>query len=114
MLCIQIRIEKKTIYRRVLRAEAFIPRLRGLMFRSSWKKDCDGIFFPNCACVHTCFTFLKPDVVFIDGDGLVLQIVTEARPWGLFLGPRGTRHVLEVSGDTARQNGLRPDMRLVF
>ncbi len=99
---------------RFILADSFWTRFLGLMFRSSWKGNDDGILFPDCASVHTCFTYLRPDIVFIDREGYVLRVVAKASPWGLFLGPRGTRRVLEVPGGFARRTGMRPGASVQF
>ncbi len=83
-------------------ARSFVQRLIGLMGR----RDRLSLFIPSCASVHTWFMRSPIDIVFVDGNSLVLEIRESANPWGTHFGPRGTRAVLEIPPGSARQLGL--------
>jgi len=78
------------------------------MARSRWPSSYRGIYFPNCRSVHSFFTFLRPDILFLDKSHKILKIFPSAGPWKVFLGPRGSRHCLELPGGFSRRSGLKP------
>ncbi len=84
-------------------ADSFFPRLRGLMFRSQWPGNIDGIYFPRCSSVHTCFTWVDLDLVFLDADHRVTGLVEHPRSWRFYNGPKGTVATLECLGGTLRR-----------
>lgn len=91
----------------ILAAEGFFIRLRGLMARRRWPISYRGIYFPKCGSVHSFFTFLKPDILFLDKRLKITKIFPSAGPWRFFLGPFGSRHCLEIPGGSARRLGLK-------
>ncbi len=95
-------------------ADHFFSRLTGLMGRIGWPSAYMGIYFPNCVSVHTLFTTLKPDILFLDKKHKILKIFPSAEPWRLFLGPPGTRHCLELPGEDAGRFGLSIGDRIGF
>jgi uncharacterized protein len=97
---------------RIGRAEGFWTRLVGLMGRRRWPSRYEGLLFPRCRSIHTFFTFLRPDLVFLDKDEKILKIVPSARPWRVFLGPRGCLHCLELPRGRAVEFRLEINDRL--
>jgi uncharacterized membrane protein (UPF0127 family) len=57
--------------------------------------------------VHTLFTFLKPDILFLNGRGRVLAIHARVPAWLLLWGPKGTKDTLEVPGGISRRQRIR-------
>jgi len=88
-------------------AKTFFSRLTGLMGRKTWPSGHQGIYFPRCRSVHTFFTFLEPDILFVDSDLKVLKIFVSAVPWRLFVGPRGSVHCLELPPGSTRSLELK-------
>ena len=78
------------------------------MVRSRWPKGWAAILFPDCRSVHTAFTFLRPDIVFMDKTNKILRVEAQAAPWKAYWGPTGTRHCLEVPRGSARSRGWKP------
>lgn len=95
-------------------AEGFLSRLLGLMGRTQWPKPHRGIHFPRCGSVHSFFTFLKPDILFLDKNSKILKIFPSAGPWRVFIGPPGSRHCLELPGRDALRLGLKKGMNVEF
>jgi len=87
---------------RVHRAQTYGDRLVGLMFAFHWPPDYDVLVFDRCRSVHTCFTFVRPDLIFLDPEHRVLKGVVKAPPWRIHIGPSRTASVLEV------QSGIAP------
>jgi uncharacterized membrane protein (UPF0127 family) len=87
-------------------ANHFFGRFLGLMGRRQWPASHRGLFFPRCGSVHTFFTFLRPDLLFLDKNNKILRIHPSAKPWLVFFGPIHTYGCLELPQDTACQLGL--------
>jgi hypothetical protein len=92
---------------RVKHALSFYLRFRGLMARGKWPPEYDALWFPRCASVHTFFTFLGPDLLFLDRDYQVLKVYPLAPPWRFWWGPRGTYGCLETRGGEAGKREWR-------
>lgn len=75
-------------------ADTFSKRLWGLMGKDVCT-DGDGLFFADCARVHTCFMKCPIDVLYLGPDLQVLDAETLV-PWRMGKKVRGARHVLEL------------------
>jgi uncharacterized protein len=95
-------------------ADAFVARLFGLMGRKSWPQAHRGLFFPRCRAVHTFFTFLKPDLVFVDKNKKILRIFPSASPGRVFWGSWECRHCLELPEGTVPELDLEIGDRVWF
>ncbi len=87
-------------------AESFLERLVGLMGRIGWPERHQGLFFTDCRSLHTFFTFLEPDIVFLDKSLKILRIIPSAGSWRFYFGPRDCHHCLELPKGTAKKFGL--------
>lgn len=88
-------------------AKTFFVRLIGLMGRTKWPSGHQGLYFPSCRSVHTFFTFLRPDLLFLDKNNKILRVVPSAKPWLIFFGPVHTYGCLELPQGASQQWGLR-------
>ena len=61
-------------------AERFLPRLRGLLGRTSLEAD-EGMLFRPAASIHTFFMRFPIDVVLLDRSGTVVAAFSPLRPW---------------------------------
>jgi uncharacterized membrane protein (UPF0127 family) len=95
-----------------LYASGFSLRLTGLMGRGKWTLGWDGIYFPKCRYLHTFFTFLKPDILFLDANDRILGIIPSAKAWRFYGGPQGTRACVEVPTRTVAKKCWRQGMIL--
>jgi uncharacterized membrane protein (UPF0127 family) len=77
------------------------------MGRNTWPEAYQGIYFPRCRSVHTFFTFLRPDLLFLDKNNKILRVYSSAKPWLMFFGPAHTFGCLEIPRGTAHQMGLK-------
>ncbi len=98
---------------RVLRAERFIDRLRGLLGRESLTGRY-GLWISPCSAVHT-FGMRGPvDLVFVDRQGRILRVDSGVRPWRMRR-CGGSHGVLEMAAGSAARLGLdRPAVRLAW
>jgi uncharacterized membrane protein (UPF0127 family) len=71
----------------VLLATTRATRRRGLLGRDSMAAESALVLAPCCS-IHTAFMRFAIDVLFVDGDGGVLRIVTRLVPWRLAIVPR--------------------------
>jgi uncharacterized membrane protein (UPF0127 family) len=101
------KMQKTKTFKKIYFARSFLARLIGLQGRTVWPKRYGGIFFPKCGSVHTFFTFLRPDLVFLDKKGKILKIIASAKPWRVFFGPSKTYHCLELPRGNAKKLGLK-------
>ncbi len=103
----------EVLLRRLLVAEAFGERLRGLI---GWERvpDDTGLLIPRCVSVHTLFMRCRIDVVFLSGDLRVLEIVRALPPskWARCRAP-AARHTLETREGRIDELGIRMDETLV-
>jgi uncharacterized membrane protein (UPF0127 family) len=81
------------------------------MGKREWPKGWDGICFPRCRALHTFFTFLEPDIVFLDKEHKILKIIPSAGSWRVFWGPAGCQHSLELPSGTAKKLKLKNGRR---
>lgn len=94
-------------------------RRRGLMFRRSMPSD-HGMLFLFDREEHQSFwmrnTFLRLDIIFLDGDRRVVGVIEDAPP--LTTESRAveadSQYVLEVHGGFSRTHGIGPGTRARF
>ncbi len=70
-------------------------RLRGMIGRR-FSERMDGMVFPHCGAVHSCFMSFKIDVVFLDSSSTVVGIVKGMKPWCFYAGCRRAVTVVEL------------------
>ena len=63
-------------------AVSFADRLRGLIGRR-FDDTMDGMIFPRCGAVHTCFMGMAVDLLFLDRSDRVVRIDHRVPPWML-------------------------------
>jgi uncharacterized protein len=80
---------------KVLVAERFLQRARGLLGRRSLEAA-EGLWIYPCGSVHTCFMRFRIDVLFLDPELRILAKQTQVKPFRMAVGPSGTRSVLEL------------------
>jgi uncharacterized protein len=88
-------------------------RRRGLMGRASFAPG-DALWIVPSRGVHTCGMRFAIDVVALDARGVVVDVVTDLRPWRLRLPRPGTLGVLELPAGTVRETRTRLGHRFRF
>lgn len=86
-------------------------RLRGLIGRRGLAPG-HGLLLRPARSVHTCLMRFPIDVVFLDGELVVLGVSAAVPPWRL-RGCRGARAVLELAAGEAERAGIGAGQRLV-
>lgn len=100
------------VARRVVRADDFWRRLRGLVGRGAPLPD-EGLLLTPCNAIHTFFMRFPIDVLFLDADGRVLGVVECLPPWRWQI-IAGARSVLELSAGTVARTGISEGDRIRF
>ena len=95
---------------RVIVANSYFSRLRGLMFRKQLEEG-EGLLLENCSSIHCCFMNFPIDVVYLNKQMKVLKVET-VRPWRVGSLVRGAKHVLEVASGSAA--ALQYGDKLIF
>jgi uncharacterized membrane protein (UPF0127 family) len=84
--------------------------MRGLLGRAALGAG-EGLLIRPTSAIHTFFMRFAIDVVFLDRDGVVLEVVPGLRPWRL-AAKRGARSVLELPAGEADARRIWPGDRL--
>jgi uncharacterized membrane protein (UPF0127 family) len=88
-------------------------RRRGLMGRPSLPAG-RALWIVPSRGVHTCGMRFAIDVVALDARGVVVDVVTDLRPWRLRLPRPGTLGVLELPAGAVRESRTRLGHRILF
>ena len=86
--------------------------MRGLLGRRSLGAG-EGLLLRPAAAIHTAFMRFSIDAVFLDREGVVLQIAHDLQPWRT-AARRGARAVLELPSGSARRHGLGAGSKLAL
>ncbi|KJS10621.1 MAG: hypothetical protein JL56_12300 [Desulfotomaculum sp. BICA1-6] len=89
-------------------AESFARRLRGLMGRGSFPEGSALVLEP-CRQVHTFFMRFPIDVIFVNGRGAVLHVMTDVPPRRISPYVRGAQKVVELPAGTLIATDLGKD-----
>ena len=97
---------------KIMVADTFFLRLRGLMFRKILP-SATGLLLAPCNSVHMCFMRFAIDVVYMDKEFNIIKIVKNLRPWiGLSM-CRDAWAVLEMTAGEAGHCGLAVGQKLI-
>ena len=87
-------------------------RLRGLLGRRGLASD-EGIVLRPAWSIHTAFMRFAIDVVFIDGDQMVMRVEPALRPFKT-ASCRGAREVVELAAGECERRGLTAGDRIAW
>ncbi|MGO4886438.1 DUF192 domain-containing protein [Anaerobacillus sp. MEB173] len=90
---------------RIVIADNFWTRLRGLMFRRKPIKD-EALLLTPCNSIHMCFMFFSIDVVFLDKDQKIVYLKQRVRPWSFVPPVRTAHYTLELPLGTIQNHKL--------
>lgn len=86
-----------------MQALSFYPRLVGLLTRQDLSQD-EGIYFPRCNAVHTCFMRFPIMVIFCQ-SGKIVQLNPYVKPWQ-FLRYATADSVFEFAVQTEKRHSV--------
>ena len=82
-------------------ARRFYHRLRGMIGRKF--SNSDAMVFENCNAVHTLFTEIDLDLIFVNSNCQVVKVCSNVKPWRVVYSCRKACLVIELpSGMAAR------------
>jgi uncharacterized membrane protein (UPF0127 family) len=87
-------------------------RRQGLLGRDGMPSSSALVIVP-CFAVHTAFMRFSIDVIFMGGDGRVVRIVRDLKPWQLAMAI-GARSVIELPAGGLRDSGVTVGDRLLI
>jgi uncharacterized membrane protein (UPF0127 family) len=94
---VQLREQADVLLPAIKVADSFGIRALGMMGKVSVPETWGaGLFFPNCRSLHGCFMRFDLEVWFLDGEGQPIGRGRTLKPWGMLVGPKGTRHCMEI------------------
>jgi len=88
-----------------------LRRMRGLLGRASLPAG-EGILLRPAGSIHTFFMRFPIDVVFLDGEDVVVGIEPELAPWRT-AGRRGAKKVVELASGECGRRGVELGDRLL-
>ncbi|MGH7721475.1 MAG: DUF192 domain-containing protein [Candidatus Dormibacteria bacterium] len=86
-------------------ADTVLARFRGLMFRDHLPEG-HGLALRPCNSIHMFFMRFPLDVLFVDGEGRVVRVLTAIRPWRASTLVRGAKAAVELPAGTAARAGV--------
>jgi len=90
---------------RVVVAERFGDRLRGLLGRESLG-DGEGLCIQRSTGIHMFFMRFAIDVAFVDAEGRVLHLCHSIKPWRMSRLVLRSRAALELPAGTLQRHGV--------
>lgn len=105
-----LRVADRRCGLRLRKADSFASRFTGFWPGPRWH-TVDVIEFPRCNAVHTFGMLESIDVVFVDGSGRVLRVISRLRPWRVAREP-AARGVFELRAGVAAPLGIEPGVLL--
>lgn len=94
-------------------ADSFVRRFKGLMGVSDFPMG-RGLHIVPCTSIHTFFMKIAIDALFLDRDGVVVDVYHALKPWRMSRFHPSAHSVLELPAGTALSSGTSAGDRLVF
>jgi len=96
---------------RVAVADTHATRAVGLLSRDGLDPG-EGLWIVPSRGVHTFWMRFAIDVIALDDQGVIIDRVTDMKPWRIRLPRRGTAGVLELRAGTLDESGTRVGHRI--
>jgi hypothetical protein len=109
---VTVRVDDRVACERCDVADHAVARMRGLLGRSNLPQG-EGILLRPAGSIHTFFMRFPIDVVFLNEEGVVVEVVPRLQPWRA-AGVKGARSVLELSAGEAESRGIEVGSKLQF
>jgi len=87
-------------------------RIRGLLGRRELDPN-EGMLLRPAWSIHTAFLRFPIDVLFVNGEQVVIRKVDNLKPWRTAL-CRGAREVVELAAGACERLGIEPGQRLAW
>jgi uncharacterized protein len=96
---------------RCVLADTALTRMRGLLGRRELPSG-EGLLLRPASSIHMAFMRFAIDAVFLDGEGRVLKVARDLRPWRM-AAARRAKAVIELPSGEASRRGIETGQRLV-
>jgi uncharacterized membrane protein (UPF0127 family) len=96
--------KSRTLCESASRADSFLKRAKGLMFRKAWG-DLDGLLLSPCRSIHTFGMRMEIDVCFLDPEQRIMKALARLGPWRSAHGGRQSYATLELPAGTLERTG---------
>jgi len=102
----KIFIGDRLIADNVEKAESMLLRFKGFMFKTNILKG-EGLLIPRCNWIHTLFMMQEIDTIYLNKDGVIIDLESRVRPWR-FCKPRfKAKSTLELCSGTINSNSVK-------
>ena len=108
---IKLRSNGTILATKVVFADTFLTRLRGLMFRPPLAEG-EALVIRPCNQVHMFFMSYPIDVIFCSAEFEVLRCYSNLKPWRLTALCHGAVNTIELASGTSEKFGVTPGDRL--
>ena len=109
---VNVSVDNRVVCERCDVADHPVTRMRGLLGRSELPQG-EGVLLRPAGSIHTFFMRFPIDVVFLNEEGIVVEVVPRLQPWRA-AGVKGARSVLELSAGEAESRGIEAGAKLQF
>ena len=92
-------------------ADRPLSRMIGLLGRASLEPG-DGLVIDPCDTIHTWFMRFPIDVLFVDGDGVVVRAIESLGPFRFASGRPRARRTIELPPGTLRRAAVAAGARV--
>ncbi|MFK3959828.1 DUF192 domain-containing protein [Pseudalkalibacillus hwajinpoensis] len=96
----------RTLPLTVLKADTFMKRLKGLMFRKTPLQH-EALLITPCNSIHMCFMFFSIDVVFLNEENKVVKVVQSLKPWDFIAPVKGAKTTLELPEGSIKEHSIK-------
>lgn len=111
MLAHKKKIINRTIPYKIVKANSFITRFKGLMFRKNPLMQ-EALWILPCNSIHMCFMHFPIDVVFLDKNKMIAHLVQNLKPWRFVAPIKEAHSVLECPVGTIEKFSLEIGQRI--
>lgn len=80
-------------------ADNFFSRFVGLMGKKELN-NIDGLCIIPCKSIHTFFMRLNIDAIFVNSDGIVVNVIKNLKPWKMTPYIKDSKYVIELPHKT--------------
>jgi len=95
---------KKWLLKNIKTTENFIERFFGLMGKTHF--DAEALLIFPCNSIHMFFMKMPIDAVFIDGEGIIIAVNKDMKPWSISPIYKRCHFVLELPAGSSDRLGL--------
>jgi len=97
---------EKLVAENVNNAVSMVSRFRGFMFRSTIEEG-EGLLIPRCNWIHTLFMRQAIDVVYLDGNNIIVDLASDVQPWRMCKPRFKAKSTLELYSGAIKSKSLR-------